>query len=226
MAEIRKVDPSTVLTPRQRFRQIIEDLLAEHPEMSTADLADLVATTLPTEDAELVEAFLAAEARQILAWEVRAHVAQNRGQIMHVIDIHGRNQAPPLKQRSEKVRATLYDRIEAWREYVPSENQSRPLLDMTRRDLLESADFDLGRAFTFGFKHLLKRRLAEGMPDDNTPAHAVYSTEQVADLAERIKEEMSRGNFRLKLAPFQSLPGAPSVPRQADGRNSAKPRDR
>jgi len=226
MAEIHKIDSADILTPRQRLRQILEDLYADHPEMSTAELADLAASTLPNEDADLVQAFLAAEARQILAWEVRTHMAQNRSKIMQVIDLHGRTQAPPLMQRSEKVRSSLYERIEAWREYVPSENQSRPLLDMNRRALLESADADLGRAFTLGFKHLLKRRLADGMPDDETPAHAVYTTEEVATIAEDVKKEMSRGNFRLKLAPVQPIPGAPPVSRQAHGRDSAEPRDR
>lgn len=234
------------LSPRARLRRVLEDLVADHPEMSTADLAELVGRTLPEQDAQLVEEFLAAEAHQILAMELRMHFQQNRAGIFGTLDIHGRQPGVPLAQRSERVKNTLYERIEAWREYDPLAHRSRPLLDMNRRSLLESANFDMGRAFHFGFKGLLKQRMAEGMPDDDTPASSVFSAEQIVELSQKVRSDMARGSFRLRLQPMRpltersllrgdlrdevepvdALPGAPELPRQADGRRAQKPRDR
>jgi hypothetical protein len=181
-------------------------MMADHPEMSAGELADFVSTTLPDDDRELVQQFLNSEARTILAFEVRARHAQNRTGIFNTIDIH-RTDAPSVAQLSERRRDTLYDRVEAWREYDPTERRSRALLDMNRPALLESANFDLQKMAHFGFKGLLKQRLAEGLPNDTVTVAEVYTTEQVVDLTERVKKEFNRGNLRLKLKPIRPLSG-------------------
>lgn len=210
MVQVRKIEPEPV-NPRVRFRALLEQMMNEHPEMSTGELADYAATRLPEEDRQLVEAFLASEARTILAFELRIHHSKARHSIFSAIAIHDQ-EAPKVAELSERRQDTLYSRIEQWREYVPGQNRTRPLLELKRTDLLDSANFDMQKAFTFGYKGLFKQRLAEGMPNDDVTVGQQYSDEEILAMGEQLKEEMGRGNFRLKLRPVRPLPGRTSVP--------------
>lgn len=233
MALNNKVQPEAIeVNPRQRFRQLLEDMSAEHPELGAGELADLVGRTLPQEDVIFVQQFLTSEARTILAYELRMHFAQNRNSIFSTIDIQNRNRVQGSGGKSapvtvadlpERKRQSLYERIEAWREYVPSERRSRALLDMNRAALLDSADFDLQKTYHFGFKGRLKQRLAEGLTNDTVTVSEVYTNEQIVDLTEAVKKEMSRGNFRLKIAPVHSIPSGDPDAGQTDGRHPQKP---
>lgn len=222
---IDKIDPEVVLTPRQRFRALLEQMTTEHPAMSAGELADLVAETLPDDDMQLVQEFLASEARTILAYELRAKFSQTRNRIYQTFDLRNRD-APPVRELSERRQNTLYERIEGWREFVPSENRTRPLLDMNRAALLDSAEYDLRKTFTFGFKGMLKQRLAAGLTNDEQTVADVYTDDQIIDLTERVKKEMSHGNFRLKIRALDSLSSGDRVQGQGDGRRAKEPGDR
>jgi hypothetical protein len=196
-------------TPRQRLVALLRGARDDHPDLSPGELADEIAATLPDEDRELVEAYLASEARNILALELSRQVTANRNQIFQVFDLKN-PKAPPVAQRSAKVKNTLYDRIEEWREFVPSQHRTRALLDMTRDELRESARFDLSKTFHHAFKARLKMKLADQLGDNQIVAD-VFSAETIVDLTQRIKGEISRGNFRLKITPVDALPGADPV---------------
>lgn len=190
---------------RQRFRQLLEQVTDEHPEMNSGEIADYVARTLPATDLSLVEEFLASEARAILAMVVLRHHAQTRHGIFTTIGIQNPT-APPVAKLSEKRQQTLYERIEAWREYVPAERRSKPLGSMTRPMLRDSAEYDIAKVYHFGFKSLLKQRLADALPDDETTVSEMFTSTEIAELTERVKKDMSRGNFRLRIKPVHSLP--------------------
>lgn len=192
--------PSFAVTPRARFMEFVRRTQEDNPELDAGEIADLVVETLNEQDPDLLDDYLRDEARAFVAWKVNGEVRRERTQILQTIDLTNKD-APPVAELSERRRLTLYERVEAWREFVPLQNRTRPLLDMTRRELLESADFDRSKVFYHGFKSLLKQRLAEGLPDDTTPVGEVYTAEQVINLTERIKNEMNRGNFRLRVTP-------------------------
>lgn len=214
MAQVRKIEPSEIeveLTPRQRFVALLRQARDDHPDMSAPDLADEIAATLPDEDRDLVEAYLATEARNILALELGRQITTNRNQIFHVFDLKN-PKAPPVAQRSQKVKETLYDRIEEWREYVPSQHRTRAIFDMNSEELRESARFDLSRTYHHAFKARLKLQLAERLGANQVVAD-LFDAETIVDLTQRIKTEMNRGNFRLKITPMDALPGTDSVQR-------------
>jgi hypothetical protein len=210
--QVSRIDPPEIeveLTPRQRFVALLREARDNHPDLSPGELADEIAATLPDEDRELVESYLASEARNILALELSRQDLTNRAQIFHVFDLKN-PKAPPVAQRSEKVKNTLYDRIEEWREFVPSQRRSRALFDMTRDELRESARFDLSKTYHHAFKARLKLQLAERLKGTQVVSD-LYDAEAIVDLTQRIKTEMNRGNFRLKITPVDALPGADSV---------------
>lgn len=217
----QRLDPAEIqdIPPRQRFRMRLQQALEDHPDMGAPELADLVATTLPTEEPELVQAFLSSEARNIIAWEISRQITSSRSQIFQAIDLTNRN-PKPLEQRSEKARNTLYERVEEWRE------QGVYVLDMTRPQLLQQAEQDLRMTATYAFKALFKRELARGMPNDSATVGEIYTNEQIIDLTQRVKGEVNRGNFRLKVSTLGALSGDDSVSGQADGRRAQKPRSR
>jgi hypothetical protein len=206
-------------TARARFRAHLELLVARHPELDSGELADLVGQTLPDSDRTLVGEFLAAEARNILAWEMRAQFVRTRHGIYSVLDI-GNPDAPGVADLDDEKRESLFDRISHWREFVPSENRARPLLELNKPKLLESAQYDAGVTFLHGWKMLLKTRLAERLPDESALVRDHFTPEQVFVLGETIKKEMGRGNFRLKIAPVRALSRTAPVSRPGDGRDA------
>jgi hypothetical protein len=113
-------DP-VALTARARFRAHLETLVQRHPELSAGELADLVGQTLPDSDRELVEEFLSAEARNILAWEMRAQFSRTRQGVYRVLDLANPD-APAIDDLDEGKKVSLFDRISQWREFVPSES--------------------------------------------------------------------------------------------------------
>ena len=209
------------LTPRQRFRELLRSAQEEHPELSAPELADRIAATLPDDDRELVEQFLSSEARNIIAWELGRQIQAVRSGMYVAIDLRN-PAAPPISQRSERVRETLYDRIEIWKEWVPSEHRTRPVMDMTRRQLLESATYDMARVATFGYKALVKKKLAQGMPDDDVPAHHIYTAEQIAGFMDEAKREVNHGHLRLSVKALDALPSGTAIPRQGRRRRPSK----
>jgi hypothetical protein len=198
-------------------------LVEQHPELTTGQLADLIGQTLPESDRELVGEFLSAEARNILAWELRAQFSRNRQGIYGVLDFNNPD-APPVDELDQEKKESLFDRIAQWREFVPSERRTRPLLELNKVKLLESAQYDAGITFLHGWKMLLKTRLADRLPDDEAVlVRDQFTPEQVLQLGETIKKEMGRGNFRLKIAPVHALSRPVAVPRQGDGRDAEGP---
>jgi hypothetical protein len=205
------------LTARARFRAHLESLVQIHPELNSGELADLIGQTLPDSDRELVGEFLSAEARNILAWEMRAQFVRTRQGIYGVLDINNPD-APAVDEMEAGKKASLYERVIQWREFVPSEHRSRPLLELNKARLVESAQYDAGITFLHGWKMMLKTRLAEQLPDDETVlVRDIFTPAQVLLLGETIKKEMGRGNFRLKIAPVHALPRTPAIPRQGHG---------
>ena len=192
-------------TTRQHVISVLRDLAEAHPELDTREIAELAAKRLPDEERNLITDFLRVEFSSILAWELRASYSQTRHGIFAAIDIDNPD-APPIAELSEQRRETLYERITAWREYVPSQNRTRPLIDMNRVEVLESAQYDAAKTFHHGWKMLLKRRLAEALPDDVALVRDHFDPDEILSLGEQIKKEMSRGNFKLKITPAQALP--------------------
>jgi hypothetical protein len=156
--------------------------------------------------------FLSAEARNILAWEMRAQFVRTRQGIYGVLDLSNPD-APSVDELEPDKKATLYERITQWREFLPSENRSRPLMEFNKAKLLESAQYDAGITFLHGWKMQLKTRLAKALPDDESVlVRDQFTPEQVLSLGETIKKEMARGNFRLKITPVHALPRTTPVP--------------
>lgn len=213
---IEPIEPSA----RARFRALLSDLVEAHPELGTSELAELAGRSLPDEDRELVADFLTAEAHSILAWELHAHFNKTRQGIYAAIDLANPD-APPVADLAEERRESIFDRISQWREFVPSENRTRPLLQFNRAALLESAQFDATRVALHGWKMHLKTRLAERLPDDTALVADHFSPEQILALGESVKKEMTRGNLRLKIQPVRALSRPIAITRQADGRGPA-----
>jgi len=215
------IEPSA----RARFRALLSDLVEAHPELSSGELAELVGRTLPDEDRHLVADFLTAEARNILAWELRAHFVRNRQGIYAALDLANPD-APPVEALDGDARESVFEKIVQWREFDPLVGRSRPLLEMNKRSLLESAQYDARTVFLHGWKMQLKTKLAAALPDEESAlVRDYFSPEQVLTLGESIKREMSDGHFRLKINPVQSLSSRVAVPRQADGRDSERSQD-
>lgn len=193
--------PAARATLRQRLAEAVE----ANPELTAPELADLFARTLPDADRPLVEQFLAAEARNILAWELRAQFSRVRRGIFAALDLTNKEAVEPMSEPAVAARETLYERIAQWREYEPQSGRTRLLLDMTKAELLSSAQYDAGRIAAFGWKMLVKERLAQRMGDGERVADR-YSAEEVAGLISRTRQEMTRGNFRLRIQPVAPLP--------------------
>lgn len=208
--------------PRSAFRAKLAAFAEEHADLSTGELADMFGQALPDEERALVADFLSAEARNILAWELRAQFSRTRHGVFAAMDITNPDR-PAVAALGEKQRESLFERITQWREFVPSENRTRLIMEFTRPTLLESAQFDASRVAHHGWKMLLKTRLADGLPDDSTPVASHYTPDQVAALGESIRKEMTRGNFRLKIEPVRPLPRPTPVPRQAHGGRAERP---
>lgn len=215
---------SAPVSARRRFRALLERTAEEHPELSAPEIAELISQSLPADDPELVDDYLYEEAHAILALMVRASFAANRQGIYTTIDVANPD-AQPLAARSEKVKTTLSRRVEQWREYVPTLNQARPLLDMTHDELLASAQYDAGHVFIRGWKMRLKEKLAADVPADGTTVGDHYTNEEVLDIAETIKKEMTRGNFRLSIKTLHALSGGDRLQGQVDGWNTARSKD-
>lgn len=207
---------------RAEFRARLASFAEEHPELDSGKAAEQFARSLPDEDRTLVNDFLSAEARNILAWEMRAQFSRTRAGVFAALDIANPDR-PAVADLSERARESLFERIGQWREFVPSENRARLVLDLTRPQLLDSARYDAGQIAHFGWKMLFKKRLAEGLPDDSTPVSSHYTADQLATLGAQIRRDMTRGNFRLKIEPVRPLPRPSAVPRQGDGRSAKGP---
>lgn len=207
---------------RAEFRARLAAFAEEHSGLSAGEAAEQFGGSLPDQDRELVNEFLTTEARNILAWELRAQFSRNRAGIFAALDITNPDR-PAVAELGERAQESLYERITQWREFVPSDNRAQLLMVLTRPKLRESAQYDAGHVAHFGWKMLLKTRLADGMPDDMTPVGSHYTPEQIAALGEQIRRDMTRGNFRLKIQPVRPLPGPTAVPRQGDGRHAEGP---
>lgn len=205
--------------PRVVVRAKLAELAEQHPELTAGEAADLFGRQLPQEDRALVEAFLASEARNMFAYELRAQFSRVRGQIFAAIELPNGNPTEPLRERSESVTETLYERISQWREYNPLTGHSQVLMNMGRDDLLASAQYDAAHIAHRGHKMLLKQRLAGGLGEGDTVADK-FTAEQIASLTSTIKKEMTRGNFRLAIKPVPALPRSSSVSRQGHGRHA------
>jgi hypothetical protein len=210
------------MSPRRRIMALLAEAAEDHPELGAAEVAAHVARLLPDDDRQLVETFLVSEFNHILAFELRMQFSRTRHGFFGTLDLRNPD-APPITELSAKRQDTIFERIEAMREFVPSQNRTLPLLDLTRSQLSDSIDFDLSKAFHFGFKAILKERLMAALPDDTKKVGEVFSAEQIVDLSQKIKKEMNRGNFRLAFKPLPALSGQVGFQGPGHGRRAQGP---
>jgi hypothetical protein len=207
---------------RAEFRARLAAFAEEHPELDTGETARLFGQSLPDEDRGLVNEFLTTEAHHFLAWELRAQFSRTRSGIFAAMDITSPDQ-PTTADMPDETRERLFDRITQWREFVPSENATKILVSLNRPKLRESAQFDADHVARYGWKMMLKNRLADGLPDDTTEVREHYTPDQLITIGKEISKEMNRGNFRLRVQPVRSLPRPASIPKQTDGGNPERP---
>lgn len=210
------------VSARAQFKARLAAFAEEHHELSAGEAAELFGRSLPDQDRNLVNEFLTGEARNILAWELRASFSRTRQGVFAAMDVMNPDR-PAIAKLDEQQRISLFDRITQWREFVPSENRARLILEFNRAQLLESAQYDAGLVSHHGWKMMLKTRLAEGLPDESITVGAFYQPEQVAELGESIRKDMTRGNFRLKIHPVRPLSRPTPVQGQADRRHPDEP---
>lgn len=203
---------------RAEFRARLAMFAEEHPELETGEAARMFGRSLPDQDRNLVNEFLTAEAQNFLAWELRAQFSRTRSGIFAAMDITNPDR-PPVEAMSPKARETLFERIGQWKEFVPSENRTKLMATLTRSKLRESAQYDAGQSQLYGWKMMLKNRIADGLPDDTTTVGDHYTPAELVTIGEDIHKEMSRGNFRLKIQPVRTLPRPTAIQGQADGRH-------
>jgi hypothetical protein len=186
--------------------------------MGIPELADQFARTLPDQDRHLVELFLASEARNIMAYELRARSSQVRNQMFASLDI--KNPGSPVQLPEEGTRRgdTLFDRISQWREFVPMpgfNGRGKLVSEMTKHELLESANYDAARINKFGWKMVVKQRLAADLNDEERVMDH-YQPEQIAELISRTRTEMASGKFSIRLRPAPFPTNGLRAPRHTD----------
>lgn len=188
-------------SPRAALRAKLIEAVEENPDMPAPELADKIAKQLLSRHKSLVEAYLAMEARNILAYELRAHQSQIRNRIYSAISIPG---GTPVEPMPEDRKETLYDRISQWREYDPTTKRAIVLMDMSYEQLDESAQHDAKNMATYGRKMILKQRLMAGMQ----PGEIVrdrYAEEDVAEMLTAINKDMASGKFKLNIKRMPAL---------------------
>lgn len=159
----------------------------------------------------------------VLRTEFSQQFSRTRSDILTMFDVTNPD-APTFQTAglTPEKRETLYEKISQWREFDP-QTGTHLLLKMNRPQLQRSAQFDASRISRYGLKMIIKNRLAELLPNDDDLAEDHVTEERLTSIIQVTREEMTRGNFRLKIKPFQALPRPNRVPRQTDGRNTERP---
>ena len=190
---------------RARVRATLKQLMQDNPDMSAPELADYFARTLPSQDRELVEAFLAAEARNILAFEFRAQISLNRREMFAALDVPSPSRIDHLaddEDEPKKRGLSVFDRISQWREFVPQANGNAPreraVMEMTSVELRASAQFDAGKITAFGWKMIVKERMAEQLKEGEKVGDH-FTTLEIGELIRKTRHDMASGSFRLRI---------------------------
>jgi hypothetical protein len=210
-------EPEVVGHARARFRERLAAFEQDHPEMSAPALARAFVRQLNEQDRALVEELLALDAETLLADAFRVRFSRTRNAIFAQLDIPSQEQQQSVRLREP--RKSLFEQIQEWREYVPSVGH-RPVLEMTRREVQQALHYRMAGLMSQFWKAELLRRLAAELERDEQRVADVFTSEQLAELIITIRREMYRGNLRLRVKAVQALPGAPRLPRQADGRRA------
>jgi hypothetical protein len=205
--------------PRARFREQLADFEQDHPGLSAPQLARAFVQELTDQDRALVEELLALDAQTLLADQFRVRFSRTRTAIYAALDIPSSQEGQSVRIREP--RKSLFEQISEWREYVPRVGH-RPVLDMTRDELDQALEHRMGILMTTWWRTELLRRLRAEFRDDTQRVADLFSSEDLAELIITIRKEMWRGNLRLRVQPVQALPGAPRLPRQADGRRAKR----
>jgi hypothetical protein len=206
--------------PRARFREQLADFEQDHPDLSAPQLARAFVQELTDQDRALVEDLLALDAQTLLADQFRVRFSRTRTAIFAALDIPSSSQ-DGQSVRIREPRKSLFEQISEWREYVPRVGH-RPVLDMTRDELDQALEHRMGVLMTTWWRTELLRRLRAEFRNDTERVSDLFSSENLAELIITIRKEMWRGNLRLRVQPVQALPGAPRLPRQADGRRAKR----
>jgi hypothetical protein len=199
---------------RALYRERLAELAEQNPEASGPELARMLASSLrPRERQVIVDDYLSALA--IFAQQYRYMVSRDRRAVYAALDVT-KTEAPTTADE----RTTIYDRINAWREHVPSIGY-RFVLDMTRREVREALDQRMSKLMTEYWRTEVLRRLDAGLQHDDEQVKDRFSDDQIIDLITNIRKEMQRGNLRLRIQSSPTLPGPFTAARQAGRRNSS-----
>lgn len=180
------------LSVRQRFREALVAYAEQHPEMSVPECARAFVAGLMDDDRDLVQALITLDAQHIVAELLRRDISQNRNSAFAGLDLPASSER---RARRPVNTETLYERIEAWREYVPALGRHENILDMNRVALRNSADYDQQRTDRYALKMLLKRELADALSDDTTTVADVFTAQQVREKMEDVRDRLTSGRL-------------------------------
>jgi hypothetical protein len=189
------------LSVRQRFREALQAFAEQHPEMSVPECARSFVAGLMEDDRDLIAELITLDAQHIVAELLRRDIHATRNSVFAGLDLPTpETQARRSSGRSGISPETLYERIEAWREYVPTLGRHENILDMNRVSLRNSADYDQQRTDRYALKMLLKRELADALHDDAQTVGEVFTAQQVREHMESVRNRLTDGKLVIRFS--------------------------
>ena len=186
------------LSVRQRFREALAAFQEQHPELSVPDCAREFVTGLMAEDLELVRDLIVQDAQGVVAELLRREIQVTRSSVLTGFDLQSTSGVRVGGRFVSRGSETLYERIEAWREYVPRLGRHSTVMEMRKEDLLSSADRDQQLTDAYAFKMLVKRSLADDLNDEETVGEH-FTAEQIHVRLQDIRHRLSTGALRVNL---------------------------
>ena len=186
------------LSVRQRFREALAEFQEMHPDLSVPDCAREFVQGLMQDDLDLVRDLIIQDAQGIVAELLRREIMATRNSVMVGLDLPSTSGVKVGGRTIARTNETLYDRIEAWREYVPRLGRHSTVMAMTKSDLLDSAERDLQLTDSYAFKGLVKQALAAELNETETVADH-FTAEQVQVRMADIKHRIRTGSISVKL---------------------------
>lgn len=187
------------LSVRQRFREALAEFQEAHPDLSVPDCAREFVQGLMQDDLDLVRDLITQDAQGIVAELLRREITSTRNSVMVGLDLPASTSGVSVGGRTiTRTNETLFDRIEAWREYVPRLGRHSTVMAMTKADLLNSAERDQQLTDAFAFKMLVKKALAGELNDTETVGEH-FTVEQVHVRMADIRHRLSTGALTIKL---------------------------
>jgi hypothetical protein len=183
------------LSVRQRFREALAAFAEQHPDMSVPECARAFVSGLMDDDRDLVQALITLDAQHIVAELLRRDISSTRSSVFAGLDLPSSATQEQRTSRKSVSTETLYERIEAWREYVPSVGRHENILDMNRVSLRNSADYDQQRTDRYALKMLLKRELADALTDDSQTVGEVFTAQQIREHMESVRDRLTSGKL-------------------------------